>query len=105
MKKRIIAMLMVIVMTITLTPSMMMHASASTNSQPVFTVESTWAAAGSTVEVCVNIDDNPGLYGATLNISWAEGLTLVDAESGPVFNGLAFQEPSSYQNTGTNFLW
>ena len=105
MKNRIIAMLMVIVMTISLVPSMLLNASAADVSQPTFSVESTWAVAGSTIEVNVNIDNNPGLYGATLNISWAEGLTLVDAENGSVFNGLAFQEPSRYQSTGTNFLW
>ena len=105
MKNRIIAMLMVIVMTISLVPSMMLNVSAADVSQPTFSVESTWAVAGSTIEVNVNIDNNPGLYGATLNISWSEGLTLVDAENGSVFNGLAFQEPSRYQSTGTNFLW
>ena len=105
MKNRIIAMLMAIVMTISLVPSMLLNASAADVSGPTFSVESTWAVAGSTIEVNVNIDNNPGLYGATLNISWSEGLTLVDAENGSVFNGLAFQEPSRYQSTGTNFLW
>ena len=80
MKNRIIAMLMVIVMTISLVPSMMLNASAADVSQPTFSVESTWAVAGSTIEVNVNIDNNPGLYGATLNISWSEGLTLVDVQ-------------------------
>lgn len=105
MKKRIIAILMVFVMAISLFPSMALNASASTVPQPIFSIEGVWAVVGTTVEVNVNIDDNPGLYGATLNISWAEGLTLVDAENGSVFNGLAFQEPSRYQSAGTNFIW
>lgn len=105
MKNRIIAMLLVLVMVISLCPSGVLRASAVSNAQPTIAVESTWAAVGSTVEVNVNINNNPGLYGATLNISWEEGLNLVDAESGSVFNGLAYQEPSRYQNTGTNFLW
>ncbi len=105
MKNRIIAMLLIVAMMISLAPSTILEVFAAPASQPIISVEDVWAASGSTVEVNVAISGNPGIYGATLTISWAEGLELVDAESGDVFNGLSYQEPSRYVSTGTNFIW
>lgn len=105
MKKRIIAMLLIVTMMVSLMPSTMLEVFAAPASQPIVSVEDVWAASGSTVEVNVAIAGNPGIYGATLTISWAEGLELVDAESGDVFNGLSYQEPSRYVSSGTNFIW
>ena len=105
MKKRIIAMLLIVTMMVSLAPSTILEVFAAPTSQPVISVEDVWAASGSTVEVNVAISGNPGIYGATLTISWAEGLELVDAESGDAFNGLSYQEPSRYVSSGTNFIW
>ena len=105
MKNRIIAMLLIVTMMVSLMPSTILEVFAAPASQPIISVEDVWAASGSTVEVNVAIAGNPGIYGATLTISWAEGLELVDAESGDVFNGLSYQEPSRYVSSGTNFIW
>jgi len=105
MKNRIIAMLLIVAMMVSLMPSTILEVFAAPASQPIISVEDVWAASGSTVEVNVAIAGNPGVYGATLTISWAEGLELVDAESGDVFNGLSYQEPSRYVSSGTNFIW
>lgn len=105
MKKRIASMLLVVAMLVSFIPSTVFGVFAASASQPIISVEDVWAAAGSAVEVNVTISGNPGIYGATLTVSWAEGLTLIDAESGDVFNGLSYQEPSRYVSSGTNFIW
>lgn len=103
MKKRIISLLLIAAMALSLLPATVLRADAA--SQPVISVEEAWSAAGSTVEVDVTISGNPGILGATLTLSWAEGLTLVDAENGDAFANLSFQEPNNYKPSGTNFLW
>ena len=105
MKKRIMSMLLLVAMVVSLIPSTVIGVFATSASQPIISVEDVWAASGSTVEVNVTISGNPGIYGATLTVSWAEGLTMIDAESGSVFNGLSYQEPSRYVSSGTNFIW
>ena len=105
MKKRIMFILLIAAMVILLIPSTILRVSATPTSQPIISVENVWAATGSTVEVNVTISGNLGIYGATLTISWAEDLSLIDAESGDVFDGLSYQEPSRYVRSGTNFIW
>lgn len=105
MKNRIIAILLIVAMMVSLAPSTILEVFAASTSQPIISVEDVWAASGSTVEVNVAISGNPGIYGATLTISWVEGLELIDAENGDVFNGLSYQEPSRYVSSGTNFIW
>lgn len=105
MKKRMISLLLAVAMVISLLPSTILRADAVPASQPIISVEEVWGASGSTVEVDVNITGNPGILGATLTLSWHEGLTLISAEEGTGFAGLTYQEPSYFSNTGTNFVW
>lgn len=105
MKKRFISILLIVAMIVSLIPSTILEVYAAPTDQPIISVENVWTASGSTVEVNVEISGNPGIYGATLTITWAEGLELIDAESGDVFNGLSYQEPSRYVSSGTNFIW
>lgn len=105
MHKRIISMLLVIAMAMSLIPSTIFTANAASASQPIISVEEVWAASGSAVEVEVKISGNPGILGATLTLSWADGLTLVDDEEGDAFSDLTYQEPSYYTSSGTNFVW
>ena len=67
-------------------------------------VADVYATPGSTVAVAVEIENNPGILGATLTVSWDEGLTLVDSASGQAFAELTYQAPSRYTN-GCNFVW
>lgn len=72
---------------------------------PVIAVQEVWGEAGTTVEVNVTITGTPGLLGAVVNISWDEELNLIKASSGSAFADLAYQEPSKFSHTGTNFVW
>ena len=62
------------------------------------------AAAGSRIEVPVSIINNPGILGATIKLQYDEGLILVDAISGEVFNALSFTAPGKYES-GCKFTW
>ena len=68
------------------------------------TVESKEAEAGQSVVVNVLIKDNPGIIGTTLEVSYDEGLTLVDAVSGEAFEKLNMSGPSSYASP-CRFIW
>ena len=103
--KRIVSLVLAIALIISILPSTILRVDAVSASQPIISVEEVWAASGTTVEVGVNISGNPGILGATLTLSWAESMMLVDAEGGEVFEGLNYQEPSYYANSGTNFVW
>lgn len=105
MCKRIISMLLIVAITVLLIPSTIMRANAVSVPQPTISVEEVWSASGSAVEVDVVISGNPGILGATLTLSWMEGLTLIDAEAGDAFSDLTYQGPSYYTSSGTNFVW
>jgi len=102
--KRIWSWILVVVMLISVAP-FSMTATAADTSATVIGMKETWAAAGSSVQVDIYIEGNPGVIGGTLTVSWADGLTLVDDKNGKTFNGLAYQSPSRYNRAGTNFIW
>ncbi len=102
--KRIWSWILVVVMLISVAP-FSMTATAADTSDTVIGMKETWAAAGSSVQVDIYIEGNPGVIGGTLTVSWADGLTLVDDKNGKTFNGLAYQSPSRYNRAGTNFIW
>lgn len=58
----------------------------------------------SEVEVNVNIQNNPGIAGATLNLQYDPKLTLISAENGEAWGKLAFTLPAKLGNPST-FLW
>ena len=59
---------------------------------------------GQSVCVEVEIEGNPGIQGATLNISWDTGLTLESAENGKAFEVLNLTLPGRLVS-GRNFVW
>lgn len=79
--------------------------SADAAESPVIAVDTLWSASGSIATVKVTITNNPGVLGATLTLSWDEGLTLLSAENGDAFAGATYQAPSRFNRTGTNFMW
>ena len=103
MKKRFLSLILVMTMILSLFPMGTIVNAAETSATIV--AEEVWAASGSRVEMKVDITDNPGILGATLTVSWGEGLTLVDDKNGNAFAGATYQAPSRYINTGTNFMW
>lgn len=101
MCKRIIAALLSLVMLLSCIPVM---AFAEDHPTATLTVSDIYTTPGSTVTIDVMIEDNPGILGATLKLSWDDGLTLTGCENGTAFSELTFQKPSRYQN-GCNFVW
>lgn len=67
-------------------------------------VESVYAAPGASVEVNINIENNPGILGAAITLEWDEGLTLIDCANGPAFSALTLTTPSRLES-GCNFIW
>lgn len=51
----------------------------------------------SEVEVNVNIQNNPGIAGATLNLQYDPKLTLISAENGEAWGKLAFTLPAKLE--------
>ena len=101
MSKRIVAALLTLALVFSCVP---VTTFAAENATAALTVADVYATPGSTVTVDVEIEGNPGILGATLSVSWAEGLTLVDSANGSAFSELTFQAPSRYTN-GCNFVW
>lgn len=79
--------------------------SADAAELPVIAVDTLWSSSGSVATVKVTITKNPGILGATLTLSWDEGLTLLSAENGEAFAGATYQAPSRFNSSGTNFMW
>lgn len=99
-KQRILSTVLVLVIILSMIPM-----SVTAASDVVIGMDETWAAAGSTVDINVFIKGNPGIIGGTLTVSWPEELTLVGDKNGTAFDGITYQRPSRYVNTGTNFVW
>ena len=71
---------------------------------PVISVESVTDIAGATVNVDVTIENNPGILGATLTLTYDDGLTLVNATEGEAFSALMMTKPGAFTSP-CNFLW
>ena len=62
------------------------------------------ASPDSDVTMTVTIENNPGISGAEIIVSFDERLTLVSAEAGEAFSALTYVAPSYYRNP-TIFMW
>ncbi len=71
---------------------------------PVITVESVVDAPGSQVEVGVSIENNPGILGATLGLTFGDGLTLTGAQAGDAFTSFTLTKPGKLVSP-CNFAW
>lgn len=100
MKRRMISAFLAILMVFSLLPV----ASANGTQSATLTVEQVYANPGKDVTVKINIEDNPGILGATLTLSWEDGLELVDVENGAALSALTMTPPSRYIS-GCNFVW
>lgn len=101
MRNRIISAFMTVVMLLSLVTALPVYA-ASENA--VVSVQSVSDTAGSLVDVNVVIEDNPGILGATLQVEYDDGLTLVDATNGEAFSVLAMT-PSASLASPCKFVW
>lgn len=100
---RITAIVMVFVLIISLCPNSFTVRAASARNATI-AVETVSALPGSTVDVNVYVTSNPGIMGATLQITYDESLTLVGAENGEAFSALDMTHPGKYVS-GCKFNW
>ena len=99
--KKAIAIIISVIMIITV-PSICLL--AASGGQTTFRVESVSAEAGSTVDVDVVIDNNPGVLGAVLHLEYDSALTLTGAECGDAFSPLVMTAPGRFQSP-CQFTW
>lgn len=71
---------------------------------PVITVDSVSGVAGAMVDVEVALENNVGILGAELTLSYDEHLTLKEFSSGNAFSMLTFTPPGSSDSPCT-FIW
>ncbi len=105
MKNRITSLVLVLVMLLTSIPLGAFTVGAATEyTEPTLVVQSVYTAVGSTVDVMVDVKNNPGIAGATLNIDYDSNLTLIGATNGEAFSDLTLTIPGSFTNP-SKFLW
>ena len=101
--KRIISMILAIMLVISLCPiSVIVHAEEGAGTS--FVVETVSAAPGTSVDVDICIENNPGILGATLKVTYDSNLTLTDATAGEAFAALDMTKPGQYVS-GCKFVW
>ena len=72
---------------------------------PTFIVDNVNAKAGDTVQVAVNLQNNPGILGMALTIKFDENaLKLTSASNGTALSALAFSKPGALKS-GLSFGW
>ena len=96
-KKRLECLLLAVVLLCSLVlPGLQMPGGAVETAQATVTVESTYAFPGATVEVNLLLEDNPGIAGARLTVSYDEHLELLDAVSVGALSELEYSRPGSF---------
>ena len=105
-KKRALSLLFALAFLITLFPLGTMQVKAVENNMPTIIVDTVEAVPGSEVTVNVSIKNNPGILGATLTLSFGDGLTLTKATSGDnnAFSAMVFTPPGKLVSP-CNFVW
>lgn len=78
--------------------------SALAQNVPTITLSKIHDTAGSTVDLTVKIDNNPGILGATLKFTFDEKLTLLEATNGEAFSALTMTKSGSLTSP-CNFVW
>lgn len=105
MKKRIASFFMVLVLIFAIIPIGSFSAFAETKyTEPTLVVESKYSAAGTDINVGVDLVNNPGLAGAKITVSYDSKLTLTGASNGETFEALDYINPGVFQSP-CNFNW
>lgn len=91
-RKKLISSLLSIVMLISAAPSVIYAENETTS----ITVQSVTAAAGTTVDVPVVVQNNPGILGATLKFTYDPTLTLQSVTNGSAFSSLTMTKPGVF---------
>lgn len=83
--KRVLSIILSLAMIITFFAPVKVQAAIKNAS---LTVEEGKAVNGDTVEVKVEITNNPGIMGAVIKVEYDDGLELIDSKSGDAFAGM-----------------
>lgn len=102
--QKFLSLLLAVTMVLSMLPTQVSATTSSGDSTPIISVESTTASPGSTVDVDVTIQNNPGVLGATIKFTYGSDLTLVDATAGDAFSALTITKPGVYVSP-CNFTW
>lgn len=100
MKRRILSFLLAIALMISCVPVTTVFA----DEIPALVVESKYVAANGTVNVNINVQNNPGVAGAKLIVTYSDKLTLTEATNGEAFAGLDYTAPAKLVS-GAAFNW
>lgn len=101
--KKIIVSVLAATMIVTGCPSHYVKADTA-KKQVTLSVQSQTAKPGATVDVTVDVKDNPGILGAAVSLKYDEGLTLTDATAGDAFSSLVLTKPGKIQSP-CKFVW
>lgn len=101
--KKIIVSVLAAAMIVTCCPSHYVKADTA-KKQVTLSVQSQTAKPGATVDVTVDVKDNPGILGAAVSLKYDEGLTLTDATAGDAFSSLVLTKPGKIQSP-CKFVW
>ena len=71
---------------------------------PVITGENVVASPGGTIDMHINLKNNPGVIGAVLKVTYDEGLELIDSKCGEAFADLSMTKPGTYTSPCV-FMW
>lgn len=78
----------------------------ASSGQPEIIVSSVTAKKGGQVTVDVNVENNPGILGMTLSVSYdSKVLTLTAAESGDALKDVLSFTPAKNLKSGCSFVW
>lgn len=103
--KRLIAILLSIFLFGTSLPvEVLANTVNSSDGNTTISVENVSGLPGSTVNVNVVIENNPGILGGVLTLTYGEGLTLISAKSGDAFSMLSMTKPGKFTSP-CQFAW
>lgn len=102
-RKRICSLLLAVILIFSSLPVSVL-AETTNNDATTIRVESYTAAVGEDVNVDIVIENNPGILGATLEITFDESLTLVSATAGEAFSHLTMTK-SGELTSPCRFVW
>ena len=106
MKKmnKVMAFLMAVILLLSSAPAEIHVAAANAAEETVISVENKYTVADEKVSVAVLIQNNPGILGATLEVDYPEGLSLVGASAGEAFSYLTMTKPAKMESP-CRFTW
>ena len=99
--KKLISLLLAMVLVLSCLPATTLAAEAT---NATVKVESTNAAAGATVQVNLLLENNPGIAGARVTVSFHDQLELIEAASGDALSSLDYTNPGAFVSP-CHFNW